>query len=255
MAFAQRGAFLVGELQFPPSRGADPNVRGIGPCQGFEIGGRVEYPLSGGRVSWTATRDIEDITLSYSTSENPTSQDDFTAVEADFGRGYVGSRCVEGPDFESLGLSTGDQITLQWSFKAGPQKSQSFECADLTLVSPSDFAALNYSMSCENKIETTQMRSNANPTLTQMRENGEIADDSASSSSSTEGSGSGSGLSSAQSGAIGAMVSLVVVFVLLFVFQLFGFLTVGKKQIAARRSAATEENQNQLRAEKTVDSI
>jgi len=39
----------------------------------------------------------------------------------------VGSRCVEGPDFGALGFSAGDQVTLQWSFKAGPQKSQSFE--------------------------------------------------------------------------------------------------------------------------------
>lgn len=38
------------------------------------------------------------------------------------------------------------------------------------------------------------------------------------------------------------MVSLVVVLVLMFVFQLFGLLTVGKKQIAARRQQA-EENQ------------
>jgi hypothetical protein len=117
----------VGELAFPPSRGSDAAVARIGPCQGFELGGRVEYPLNGGRVSWTATRDIEDITLAYSTNADSTTQDDFTNVAADFGRGYVGSRCVEGPDFEALGFSAGDQVTLQWSFKAGPQKSQSFE--------------------------------------------------------------------------------------------------------------------------------
>lgn len=103
-------------------------------------------------------------------------------------------------------------------------------------------------MSCENKIETTQTRSNANPRLAEMRANGEIDDGSSSSSSSASSSSSDSGLSSVQSGAIGAMVSLVVVLVLMFVFQLFGFLTVGKKQIAARRQAASEENQNQVRA-------
>jgi len=117
----------IGELAFPPSRGSDAAVARIGPCQGFELGGRVEYPLNGGRVSWTATRDIEDITLAYSTNAESASQDDFTNVNADFGRGYVGSRCVEGPDFGALGFSAGDQVTLQWSFKAGPQKSQSFE--------------------------------------------------------------------------------------------------------------------------------
>jgi predicted metalloprotease len=87
------------------------------------------------------------------------------------------------------------------------------------------------------------MRSNANPTLTQMRENGEITDDSSASSSAS--TSSGGGLSSVQSGAIGAMVSLVVVLVLLFGFQLLGWLTVGKKQIAARRQQ-NEENQNQV---------
>jgi hypothetical protein len=203
--------------------------------------------LNGGRVSWTATRDIEDITLAYSTNGDATSQDEFTNVAADFGRGYVGSRCVEGPDFGALGFSAGDQVTLQWSFKAGPQKSQSFEvsschdlqcdaddqCADLTLVSPSDFTALNYSMSCENKIETTQMRSNANPTLTRMRESGELDDTSA--ASNTTSTGSEGGLTNVQSGAIGAMVSLVAVLVVMFLFQLLGFLTVGKRQIRAQR--------------------
>jgi hypothetical protein len=143
MALAQRGGSVlvgtslqfivryltdyVGELAFPPSRGSDAAVARIGPCQGYEIGGRVEYPLNGGRVSWTATRDIEDITLAYATKEDASSQDDFTNISSNFGRGYVGSRCVEGPDFAALGFSAGDQVTLQWSFKAGPQKSQSFE--------------------------------------------------------------------------------------------------------------------------------
>ena len=123
----------LGELAFPPSRGSDAAVARIGPCQGYELGGRVEYPLNGGRVSWTASRDIEDITLAYATNGDAASQDDFTNVDADFGRGYVGSRCVEGPDFGALGFSAGDQVTLQWSFKAGPQKSQSFEVG-LTLM-------------------------------------------------------------------------------------------------------------------------
>ena len=123
----------LGELAFPPSRGSDAAVARIGPCQGYELGGRVEYPLNGGRVSWTASRDIEDITLAYATHGDAASQDDFTNVDADFGRGYVGSRCVEGPDFGALGFSAGDQVTLQWSFKAGPQKSQSFEVG-LTLM-------------------------------------------------------------------------------------------------------------------------
>jgi len=124
----------TGELAFPPSRGSDAAVARIGPCQGFELGGRVEYPLNGGRVSWTATRDIEDITLAYSTNADSTTQDDFTNVNADFGRGYVGSRCVEGPDFGALGFSAGDQVTLQWSFKAGPQKSQSFEVGHVSVA-------------------------------------------------------------------------------------------------------------------------
>ena len=77
------------------------------------------------------------------------------------------------------------------------------------------------------------MRSNANPTLTQMRESGEL--DEASNSTSTTTSTSEGGLTNVQSGAIGAMVSLVAVFVVMFAFQLFGFLTVGKRQIRAQR--------------------
>jgi len=75
------------------------------------------------------------------------------------------------------------------------------------------------------------MRSNANPTLTQMRESGELDEASNSTSAST----SEGGLTKVQSGAIGAMVSLVAVLVVMFAFQLFGFLTVGKRQIRAQR--------------------
>lgn len=74
------------------------------------------------------------------------------------------------------------------------------------------------------------MRSNANPTLTQMRESGELEEAASANSTSAEG-----GLNNVQSGAIGAMVSLVAVLVVMFVFQLFGFLTVGKRQIRAQR--------------------
>jgi len=79
------------------------------------------------------------------------------------------------------------------------------------------------------------MRSNANPTLTQMRESGDLDDASSSTNATSTNSGSEGGLSSVQSGAIGAMVSLVAVLVVMFVFQLFGFLTVGKRQIRAVR--------------------
>lgn len=72
-----------------------------------------------------------------------------------------------------------------------------------------------------------------------MKANGEIPDESSTANSGTSSEG---GLTNVQSGAIGAMVSLVVVLILMFVFQLFGFLTVGKKQIAARRQV-TEDNQ------------
>ena len=62
-------------------------------------------------------------------------------------------------------------------------------------------------------------------------ESGELDETSNSTSTST----SEGGLTNVQSGAIGAMVSLVAVFVVMFAFQLFGFLTVGKRQIRAQR--------------------
>lgn len=65
-----------------------------------------------------------------------------------------------------------------------------------------------------------------------MRENGELDDTSSANSTSTTTEG---GLTKVQSGAIGAMVSLVAVLVVMFAFQLFGFLTVGKRQIRAQR--------------------
>ena len=65
-----------------------------------------------------------------------------------------------------------------------------------------------------------------------MRESGELDEASNSTFASTSSDG---GLTNVQSGAIGAMVSLVAVLVAMFAFQLFGLLTVGKRQIRAQR--------------------
>jgi len=113
---------------FPPNRGSSSLVSGISPCQGFEQGSRVDYPLTGGVISWGAVRDIKDIYVRYSTDENPTSQDQFQDAIANANiTGYTGEVCMPGPDFTALGLSAGDKITMQFSYAAGPQRSKSYE--------------------------------------------------------------------------------------------------------------------------------
>jgi len=84
--------------------------------------------LTGGVISWGAIRDIHNVTIRYSTDGNPTSQDQFqdALTNVDI-TGYTGEVCMPGPNWSSLGLSAGDVITMQFSYTAGPQRTEQFE--------------------------------------------------------------------------------------------------------------------------------
>ena len=254
----------------------------IGPCQAYERGGRIEYPLSGGRVSWNNIRDISNVQIAYSTEADPTSQDQFTPVGTNLTTSWVGSQCIQGPDFAGLGLAEGQQVTLQLSYQTGvcifspfpfwsilptlrplsgrtlwvsdaetltkqPGLWPMYECADLTLLSPSSFSALNMTVPCENNVLTTQTRSRANPTLTQLQADA-AAEEAAAAQASisahaasygyTQGgssSGSGSKLSATEAGVVGAMTTLGVAIIALLSARLFGVVAFGKKAVKERQ--------------------
>ncbi|KAI9632932.1 uncharacterized protein MKK02DRAFT_40307 [Dioszegia hungarica] len=250
---AQSGGFTqaVSKLSYPPSRGSDPLVSSIGPCQAYALGGRVPYPLSGGRISWSNIRDLKAVQIAYSTSSDPSAQSDFIGVGQNLSISYVGTQCVAGPDFAGLGMKVGDEVTVQLGWQAGPRSSPGFECADLTLVSNDEYAAGNWTVPCTNTILTTQIRGGANPQLAALKE-AEAASNSNSNSTST--SGGGSGLTVTEAGVVGAMVSLVTVLLALGVLALAGVVGFGKRAKRARAGAGRDHVVRDDMTEKSVGS-
>ncbi|CDZ96775.1 hypothetical protein [Phaffia rhodozyma] len=147
-------------LAYPPSRGLSLDTNKIAPCGGYAIGGRINYPLTGGDLSLTQSRDAKDLQFSYSTSANPQSVSDFKPLLAEnITQLYKGTTCVSSPNLTTLGLSAGDQITIKVEYQSGPSATRFYECADLNLVAASSFTKPTYN--CTNIIESTQTRGNA----------------------------------------------------------------------------------------------
>lgn len=78
-----------------------------------------------------STKDSRALTFKYSTNSNPTSNDDFTEI-LKVGYGFATQQCFDGPDFAAAGLTAGQNVTLQFTYGAGPggyvayQVSQSY---------------------------------------------------------------------------------------------------------------------------------
>lgn len=112
---------------FPPSRGASSLVSSVGPCQGYELGNRFPYPISGGDVSWAGLVSVYGLEFRYSTAQDPQSQGDFQFALGNLGLSLRGQQCRTGPDFEALGLNVGDNVTMQLYYEQGPQRRPSYE--------------------------------------------------------------------------------------------------------------------------------
>lgn len=125
---------VVPELTLKPSRGSSNLVQNIGPCQGFELAGRVDYPVTGGKISWHTVTDIDEVLFSYSTSADPQSQSDFTEVISNVTGGWRGQQCIDGPNFSAMGLSAGDEVTLQFAYGGGPNGGQRYEVSAAILT-------------------------------------------------------------------------------------------------------------------------
>lgn len=87
----------------------------------------MDYPISGGMVSWATLVDIENIRIRYSTVEDPTSQSDFEDALSNVTGGWRGQQCIDGPNFAALGLAEGDTVTMQFNYQAGTDATDMYE--------------------------------------------------------------------------------------------------------------------------------
>jgi len=193
-----------------------------------------------------SVKDISEIEIRYSTSSNPTSQDNFETALNNVTLGLSGQRCISGPDFSALGLEEGQNVTMQFYYQSGPRSTEHFEvrscpmslpmvksrnadslkCADLTLVSTGAFTEGNWDTNCVNWVRSTQMKrdSAANPGLFALQQ-----EEAAAASPEATASPSDHGLTAVEAGVTGAMVTLGVIGIALAVSVCAGFMTFGKR--------------------------
>jgi len=151
-------------FEYPAIRGWARESATVQPCGGFALGGRSDFPVTGGQVGLIQSRDGNDIQLSYSTNADPQSLADFQPLLPNITHLFGGTACLQTPDFTSLGLAAGQVVTLQLQYNAGPQRNNFHQCADITLVPQADYTPAS-NFTCTNYTRSTQTRSGANTAL------------------------------------------------------------------------------------------
>ncbi|KAK4056618.1 hypothetical protein OIO90_002466 [Microbotryomycetes sp. JL221] len=128
--------------KIPTGRPFDDSLDSVGPCGGAAQAAREDFPLSGGRMSVLVRADADNLEINYSSEQNPTKNGQFKMAVHEFqNTTFRGHHCLAAPDFASLGLKVGDQITLQTVWRAGVKDTILYSCADVTLVDPSNYVS------------------------------------------------------------------------------------------------------------------
>lgn len=78
----------------PPGRGSSFELAERAPCGGWALGGRTEYPLSGGQVAIELGRDANGLQFAYSTDNDVSASSTFTNIGQSFSLALSGSRCL-----------------------------------------------------------------------------------------------------------------------------------------------------------------
>ncbi|KAH6850632.1 hypothetical protein B0I37DRAFT_444626 [Chaetomium sp. MPI-CAGE-AT-0009] len=131
-------------LFWPPDRVWSEQTDNTPPCgSATGVGNRTEFPLSGGKIAFTAQDDSYNTQLSISFSNDPQSQSDFTPLTtgpiAELDPGHT---CV--PITSSLldGAGVGANATIQMRYTADfdrPENQTFYACADVVLVPAATF--------------------------------------------------------------------------------------------------------------------
>ncbi|GAA5841973.1 hypothetical protein JCM11251_001431 [Rhodosporidiobolus azoricus] len=141
----------------PPLRGWIAETTRTAPCGGVEQGGRVDFPLVNGDLSFILQRDVNNLQVSYSLASNPSSLSDFSPAIPVLDQSYSGTKCFEAPDFTSFGASAGDLATLSITYTAGKDQASFYQCADIVLVDAANFVSES-EYTCANVTTSTQTR-------------------------------------------------------------------------------------------------
>ncbi|KAH6641085.1 hypothetical protein F5144DRAFT_506062 [Chaetomium tenue] len=140
---------------WPPDRAWSAQTDNTPPCgSSAGVGNRTEFPLSGGKIAFTAQDDSYDTQLSISFSNDPQSQSDFTRLTtAPIPELDPGHTCLSLPDPPQALARAGVNATLQMRYTADfdrPENQTFYACADVVFVpatafNPADVPCFNAS--------------------------------------------------------------------------------------------------------------
>ncbi|GAA5931132.1 hypothetical protein JCM10213_000224 [Rhodosporidiobolus nylandii] len=209
-------------FEYPPLRGWAQETTGEF-CGGYDLNGRTEYPVSGSDVLLKLQRDAFDIQVSYSSASNPSAFDQFSPLLPTIEQSYSGYKCLQAPDFASLGLSVGDTVTMLVSYMTGPKNSTGYQCADVTLVDAAGYTPSSQ-YTCANITASTQTRGQG--------QSASSASSSAIASTGNRSTADDGSLSPAAAGGIGAAAAIAAMALLAAGLVFAGFLKFGRRSRA-----------------------
>ncbi|WWC87444.1 uncharacterized protein L201_002333 [Kwoniella dendrophila CBS 6074] len=147
------------EFTYPaPRSGFLVNNASTYPCGGLPVGDRTSYPLTGGKVSLDVDTLASNVNLLYANSSDPKTFHEFSTFANTLLDVSDGGWCGAGPDFQELGLSAGNDVTLLVIYQLYGNKTYFYHCADINLVAVNSYTAPE-NFACSNSSNVLQTAS------------------------------------------------------------------------------------------------
>ena len=175
---------------------------------------------------------VANMDILYVNSSNPTAYHQFKSYTDTVLDMSSGTYCAPAPDFSSLGLAAGSDVTLMLFYQLYGAETYYYRCADLTLVATSDYTAPSYT--CSNS--TTVLDVSSDSVSEGDKVDGQTvsvygtAATIAATATVTTTAKSGSGMSAAAGGGIGAAVTAVVLLSVLAAGVVLGVVKIGRRR-------------------------
>ncbi|ODO10905.1 hypothetical protein I350_01504 [Cryptococcus amylolentus CBS 6273] len=215
----------------PPRSGFNASVANYAGCGDMPAGSRTYFPMSGGQLSFNSLTVAADISILHVAQINPVSFHSWTASGVNIEDMSPGEFCAPAPDFESS-YEVGDQLTMIIMYQLYGDKTDYYDCADITLIETSNYTAPSYT--CSNTSSLLTMASSVSTSAGQ--DKSVYANGTSSSTSSsvtvttTAGVSNGSGLSAAKGGGIGAVCGVAFAAALVGAAYALGYLRFKKNR-------------------------
>ncbi|ODN98374.1 hypothetical protein L198_03618 [Cryptococcus wingfieldii CBS 7118] len=123
------------------------------PCGGISPGeSRTAYPVTGSTIAFNSTYPIVNMDVLWVNQSDPELFHDFSTYTNSIIAMSVGEYCFAGPEFISLGVETGENVTMLVIYEASKDifgyTEYNYACADLTIVDENSFAESSFT--CAN---------------------------------------------------------------------------------------------------------